>query len=142
MSLGFGPSNVATKQGDPVMLADDLDSLLRARGVTAKKEIVGVFGDLCWDTPSELLRTLHQQDPAVLYENEQRYVVLHRFPDGIRFFAAPAPVGTLLEGAELWDVGVLADAVIAAEFGEKWLAGCLRRDIQTQRAPAPWNRPS
>ena len=124
------------------MFADDLDDLLRARGVTARKEIVGVFGDLCWDTPSELLHRLHQQDPAVIFENAHRYVALQRFPDGIRFFAGPAPIGTWCEGSDFWDASVLADAVVAAEFVREWLAGSRPGDIKTPRAPWPFGRPS
>ena len=102
--------------------------------------MLGVFGDLYWDTPPEEIRRLAREEPAVLFVGQGRYVVLQRFPEGIRFYAAPAPIGASFEPSDLdcWDVGTIPDVAAVLSFIDQWLAGASATKIQVSRTAPRW----
>jgi hypothetical protein len=124
------------------MLADEMDQvLMTGPGPHPIKEVVGVFGDLLWDTKPETVLELQRRDPAVIYSTNDRYVALQRFPDGVRFFAGPAPLGAMFDAKDpnVWDVGVLPDVAAACDFVRDWLKGLSTNAIAVKRRPAPWS---
>lgn len=118
------------------MLHDVLDSELASRGCTCKRTLVRVFGDLCWDTPGPQLAALARTDPAVVYETAQRYVALHRFPEGIRYLGAPAPLGRPFDSGneDVFEIGTLPTEGAAADFVYEWLSGTPGSQIGVPRA--------
>lgn len=96
---------------------------------------VGLFGDLCWAATPQELADIRTADPAVLYETDSRWFALQRHPDGIRFYAGPAPEMPATREYELGYVDSVGDA---AEFLIQWLSGTPLHRVSVSWRPAPF----
>ncbi len=102
------------------MLLEFVIESLRKRGLTQlRASSAGHFADVFWDPHPGL----DQIESGVLIEGEDRYVVLSPFPEGIRYFAAPAPVGREHDSAntDVWELGTLPSLEAAEQFVNEWL---------------------
>lgn len=126
-------------------LLDELAPALKARAIEGSSiHVVHGFGDLYGWNPDETQERLSERlaDPALEVKTAARSVVLWRFPDGIRFFAAPATEGWSTSDQDCWRVGRVGDVDAAVGLVAEWLSGKPATKLTSRHDPPPWNRVS
>ncbi|HZV02561.1 MAG TPA: hypothetical protein VFF73_37995 [Planctomycetota bacterium] len=115
---------------------DEVRELLHERGWRgAEPEVCFLFADIDWKPH---FSGDCRAEPAFGYSMGPRYLVLHRYPEGIRYLLAPTQSNPNRET----ELGVVDDAEAAAALVVEWLGGAEFAALTPRRTSPPWQKPN